>query len=78
MKYEEKLEKLQEYYHEIGIFPNYEGIGDLIGVRSKNAVFKFVQRMIKDNYVQKVQYRIAPLDKFFIWSKIYTHHRYQK
>lgn len=37
--------KLKEYYMEHGVFPPYSAIAKLIGYKSKNSVFEFIDRM---------------------------------
>ena len=40
-----RMEELKLYYIEHGVLPPYSGIAKLIGYRSKNSVFEFIERM---------------------------------
>ncbi len=40
-----RLQEIRRFYTETGRMPSYAEIGDLTGLRSKNAVFKFIGRL---------------------------------
>jgi len=40
-----RLREIRRFYTKTGRMPSYAEIGDLIGLRSKNAVFKFIGRL---------------------------------
>jgi SOS regulatory protein LexA len=40
-----RLKKIKRFYKNTGRMPSYAEIGDLTGLRSKNAVFKFIGRL---------------------------------
>ena len=48
-----KIEKIFSFYHRQRRMPCYSEIMDLVGYRSKNAVVRFVDRMIAANLIDK-------------------------
>ena len=40
-----RMEELKFYYIQHGVMPPYSKIAELIGYRSKNSVFEFINRM---------------------------------
>ncbi len=50
-KTKERLRIIAEFYLEKGRMPTFSEIGELIGVKSKNAVFKFVAKAKKLGYI---------------------------
>jgi repressor LexA len=49
----ERVYKLKFFYNQTGRMPSYSEIADLFGFRSKNAAFKFIEKLIKLNLIQK-------------------------
>jgi len=49
----ERVYKLKLFYNQTGRMPSYSEIADLFGFRSKNAAFKFIEKLIKLNLIQK-------------------------
>jgi len=49
----ERVYKLKLFYNQTGRMPSYSEIADLFGFRSKNAAFKFIEKLIDLNLIQK-------------------------
>jgi repressor LexA len=49
----ERVYKLKLFYNQTGRMPSYSEIAELFGFRSKNAAFKFIEKLIKLNLIQK-------------------------
>jgi len=49
----ERVYKLKFFYNQTGRMPSYSEIAELFGFRSKNAAFKFIEKLIKLNLIQK-------------------------
>ncbi|MCX8030845.1 MAG: transcriptional repressor LexA [Thermodesulfovibrionales bacterium] len=47
------MNRIIYFYHQKGRMPSYSEIADIIGFRSKNASFKFVEKLIGLNLVEK-------------------------
>ncbi len=61
-KLRSRVSDIQEFYRKSGRMPSYSEIGDLTGLRSKNAVFKFIARLQSLNIVKKDKKgRLIPL-----------------
>ncbi len=57
-----RIGEITKFYQDTGRMPSYSEIGDLTGLRSKNAVFKFVARLEKLKIVEKdSKGRLIPL-----------------
>ncbi len=57
-----RISEIREFYRKNGRMPSYSEIGDLIGLRSKNAVFKFIGKLQAINILKKdKQGRLIPL-----------------
>lgn len=52
-KLKERITRLMLFYRENGRMPSYSEISQLLGFSSKNAAFKFVEKLIKLNIVEK-------------------------
>lgn len=65
-KDQQYLEKLRDYYAKHYILPSYSTIADLIGTRSKSAVFKMVGRLKEKGYLESAPCRrLKPGRRFF-------------
>lgn len=61
MSYEHYKQKLVAFYEKHGRFPGYKEIMAFTGFRSKNAVFKLIERLVDDGVVLKDrQGRLSP------------------
>ncbi|MGE4547707.1 MAG: transcriptional repressor LexA [Desulfurella sp.] len=49
----ERVYKLKLFYNQTGRMPSYSEISDLLGFSSKNAAFKFIEKLIKLNLIKK-------------------------
>lgn len=59
--YERQKEKVITFYKKHGRMPGYSEIMQLVGFKSKNAVFKLIQKMVDEGVVAKdVRGRISP------------------
>ncbi|MHB8846664.1 MAG: transcriptional repressor LexA [Nitrospirota bacterium] len=57
-----RLRKIKKFYKNSGRMPSYAEIGDLTGLRSKNAVFKFIAKLEKLKVLEKdSKGRLIPL-----------------
>lgn len=52
-KLKERINQLLVFYNEKGRMPSYSEIAELFGFRSKNAAFKFIEKLIKLNILEK-------------------------
>lgn len=61
MVYETNRSKLIAFYKRHGRMPGYKELMELTGFRSKNAVFKFIEKLVEDRVVAKdPQGRLTP------------------
>lgn len=59
------LHTLRDYYAENGVMPSYAHMARLLGLRSKNAARKVVQRLSRDGFLRSTGgNRIAPTEEF--------------
>jgi len=57
-----RVREIKKFYQDTGRMPSYSEIGDMTGLRSKNAVFKFIARLEKLKIVEKdAKGRLIPL-----------------
>jgi len=49
----ERIERLKLFYRQNGRMPSYSEIAEILGFKSKNASFKFVEKLVKLNIVEK-------------------------
>lgn len=49
----ERVYKLKLFYNQTGRMPSYSEISDILGFSSKNAAFKFIEKLIKLNLIKK-------------------------
>jgi repressor LexA len=57
-----RVRKIKKFYQDTGRMPSYAEIGSLTGLRSKNAVFKFVAKLERMKVVEKdTKGRLIPL-----------------
>jgi DNA polymerase V len=50
----EKIERIRAFYRENKIMPTYDEICLIFGFKSKNAAFKLVNKLVEDNFVEKM------------------------
>ncbi len=50
------LQKISDFYFEYGRLPSYSEIMELTGLRSKNSVYKLMQKLLKKNWVGKDEF----------------------
>lgn len=61
MAYETHKKKVLAFYHKKRRLPGYTELMALTGFRSKNAVFKFIQKMVEEGIVRKDEHgRLSP------------------
>jgi SOS regulatory protein LexA len=64
--YETYKQKIVDYYEREKRMPSYQEIMTLVGFKSKNAVFKLVEKLIDDSVVRKDgQGRLIPAERLF-------------
>ncbi len=51
----ERVNNILNFYHESGRMPTYSEIAQMFGWRSKNAVFKLIEKLVKLNILEKDQ-----------------------
>jgi repressor LexA len=57
-----RISEIREFFRKSGRMPSYSEIGDLIGLRSKNAVFKFIAKLEALHILEKDKKgRLIPL-----------------
>lgn len=54
-KIKERVNAIFHFYHENKRMPTYSEIAEMFGWRSKNAVFKFIEKLVKLNIIEKDQ-----------------------
>ena len=59
------LENLQAFYKKNKRLPSYSEMLTLFGLASKNAIYKIVNKLIKQGYVEKISGKLAPANLFF-------------
>jgi len=62
---EEKLKKLRSFYKKHHRLPSYQEMLKIFNVTSKNAVFRWVQKLIEKNFLKKEGGKIVPTSNFF-------------
>lgn len=50
----EKIERIRAFYRQNKIMPTYDEICLLFGFKSKNAAFKLINKLVEDNFVEKM------------------------
>lgn len=65
MSDEKYLEALRSYWKANQCLPSYAGICQIVGLRSKSAVFGMVSRLVEAGFVERVGGRLAPTRSFF-------------
>ena len=50
----EKIQRIRAFYRENKIMPTYDELCLLFGFKSKNAAFKLVNKLVEDNFVEKM------------------------
>jgi SOS regulatory protein LexA len=64
--YEEYKKKIVSYYEREKRMPSYQEIMKLVGFKSKNAVYKLVEKLVDEGVVRKDgQGRLTPTDSLF-------------
>jgi repressor LexA len=51
--FKERVDRLKLFYNQTGRMPSYSEITEIFGFSSKNASFKFVEKLIRANIVEK-------------------------
>ena len=51
--FKERVDRLKLFYNQTGRMPSYSEITEILGFSSKNASFKFVEKLIRANIVEK-------------------------
>jgi hypothetical protein len=59
-----RIKFLKQYYDYNKIMPTYQEMCQMFSYKSKNAAFRFVDRMIKAGFINKVGRRLAPTEEF--------------
>ena len=52
-KLSSRIEKISDFYHQIGRMPSFSEIGEILGLRSKNSVSKLVSRLEEINVLER-------------------------
>lgn len=52
-KFKDRVERIVAFYHEKGRMPSYSEIAEICGFRSKNASFKFIEKLIRLRVLKK-------------------------
>ena len=52
-KLSSRIEKISDFYHQTGRMPSFSEIGEILGLRSKNAVSKLVSRLEEINVLER-------------------------
>lgn len=52
-KLSSRIEKISDFYHQAGRMPSFSEIGEMLGLRSKNAVSKLVSRLEEINVLER-------------------------
>ncbi|MES2436918.1 MAG: transcriptional repressor LexA [Patescibacteria group bacterium] len=64
-------QKIKKFYEENKIMPSYREMMDMFGLKSKNAVFKLVAKLVEGGFVSKDSYgRLMPEQKLLGGLKI--------
>ena len=50
----EKIERIRSFYRQNKIMPTYDELCLLFGFKSKNAAFKLVNKLVEENFVEKM------------------------
>ncbi len=50
----DKISRIRAYYRENKIMPTYDEICILFGFKSKNAAFKLVNKLVEENFIEKM------------------------
>lgn len=58
-----RIKFLRQYYDYNKIMPTYSEMCSMFNYKSKNASFKFVNRMIAAGFLRKVGRKLAPTDE---------------
>jgi repressor LexA len=51
--FKERVDRLKLFYNQTGRMPSYSEIAEILGFSSKNASFKFVEKLVRANIVEK-------------------------
>lgn len=52
-KYKDRIKAIEEFYHQQRRMPTFSEIGEICGFKSKNAVFKLVEKLKERNVLEK-------------------------
>jgi len=65
-KFEERKEKLIEYYREHRELPTYDGLVDLFGLKSKGSIYKYVEHFVDEGLIGKSESgKLIPTTKLY-------------
>lgn len=59
------LPQIQDFYKKNKRLPSYSEMLLLFGLASKNAIHKIVNKLVEQNYLQKINNKLAPANLFF-------------
>lgn len=59
------LPQIQDFYKKNKRLPSYSEMLSLFGLASKNAIHKIVNKLVEQNYLQKINNKLAPANLFF-------------
>ncbi len=64
-------DKIKRFYDRNRIMPTYRDMMEMFGLKSKNAVFKLVNKLVGEGYIEKdINGRLVPTDKFLGGLKV--------
>ncbi len=62
----ERLKKIQDYFARYRVIPSYARIGEMVGIKSKNGVSRFLARLRLRGYLDRSpDGRLSPASRFF-------------
>ncbi len=59
------LPQIQDFYKKNKRLPSYSEMLTLFGLASKNAIHKIIKKLVEENYLQKINNKLAPANLFF-------------
>lgn len=62
---EDRLTQLKKFYKKNRRLPSFSEMLELFGVSSKNSIFKIIQKLTGEGFIQKSGNQYAPTSKFF-------------
>lgn len=61
----DRLTQLKQFYKRERRLPTFSEMLEIFGVSSKNSIFKIVQKLMEEGFIQKSGNQYAPTSKFF-------------